>query len=760
MPFRSVLLAGLALHLPAIAAARTVPPPDVAASRPSVVLPSPPAAPPSLLGGSTEPIAKPGDVIDFSADGLDFSENDDVVTASGHVVIVRDHYRLMADTVVYNRATGQVEARGNVATVDADGNKAFGDRVVLTDSLRDGAIDNILLVLADGGRLAAVSGARVNGVSILNKAIYSPCAVEHDGCPNKPVWSIKAVRITHDPVRHRISYRDARVEILNVPILFLPTFSHPDGSSGRASGLLVPEIEIRDTLGFGVGVPYHLAIAPDTDLTIEPWLFTQVKPALNITARHLFDAGPVQFRAYFTASDVIDYAPDGIHTIDRGQRPRGYFQANGQFQLSDDWRATFITRLSSDDTFDERYGLDYDDSLRSTLAFERFHDNSYLSITGWGFQNLRANKGTDTTPIVLPIIDYDWRPETQLFGGQLDLSLNSMNLIRIRGQDVQRATVQGQWSRSWLTPLGQRITGTALVRGDLYNSTDPQGATLPSYAGLPGFQTRGIALAAVDAEWPFSGPALGGTQTITPRVQLVAAPLNLNHGIPNEDSRSTDLEDTDLFALNRFSGYDKFESGTRLTYGVQYGLTRPRFALTSEIGESVRLEGTGAGKFLVGSGLSGEFSDIVGRTTLQYGDLFSITQRFRIDNTSGTLRRNEIDITAGTSQTYLTIGYAFFNRNIILENLVDFQEVRAGARVALSRYWSAYGSVIIDLTTKSQEPTTMANGFEPIRHRIGFQYEDECFRFGVTWRRDYISDRDFRAGNSYIFTIAFKNLGR
>ena len=713
-----------------------------------------------MLDGKGSDIGKPGDVIDFAADALDYTDSDQIVTASGNVVIDRDHYRVTADRVVYNRATGQVEAQGNVTTVDAEGNRVYGDHVQLTDSLRDGAIDNILLVLADGGRLAASSGVRVDGVSTLNTAIYSPCAVERDGCPVKPVWAIKAVRISHDPRRHRISYKDARVEILNVPILFLPKFSHPDGSSGTASGLLVPEIEIRKSLGVGVGLPYHLALAPDTDVTVEPWLFTQVKPALNVTARHLFDAGPVQVRAYFTASDVIDYAADGIHTIDRGERPRGYFTANGQFQLSDEWRASFITRLSSDDTFDERYGLDYDDSLRSTLAFERFRDNSYLSITGWGFQNLRASKGSDTTPIVLPIVDYDWRPDATLLGGQLDLHANTMNLVRIKGQDVQRGTLQGQWSRSWLTGLGQRITGTALLRGDVYDTNDPGGATLPTYAGRPGFQTRGIALAAVDAEWPFAGPALGGTQTITPRVQVVAAPLNLNRGIPNEDARSADLEDSDLFSLNRFSGYDRFESGSRITYGLQYGLTRPRFALTSEVGESVRIDGSGAGRFLVGSGLSGQFSDIVGRNTLQYRDLFSVTQRFRLDSTSGKVRRNEIDITAGTSQTYLTVGYAYFNRNIAVENLVDFQEVRAGARIALSRFWSAYGSVIIDLTTKSQEPTTIANGFEPIRHRLGVQYEDSCFRFGVTWRRDYISDRDFRAGSSYIFTIAFKNLGR
>ncbi len=746
------------MPLPAVAAA--VPATPVTA----VATAAPPTAgpgPSTLLEGRGDALAKPGDVIDFAADAMDYSEDEQVVTATGHVAINRGGYHLTAETVIYNRVSGQVEARGNVATTDPDGNKAFGDRVILTESLRDGTIDNILLVLADGGRLAAVSGVRVNGVSTLNEAIYSPCHVEgHDGCPKRAVWAIKAVRITHDPVKHRISYRNARVEILGVPVIYLPAFSHPDGSSGRASGFLVPEVEVRNTIGFGVGVPYHIDLGPDRDITVKPWIFSEVKPAIDIRGRQLFAAGPVQFRAYATYGDVIDYAPDGVTTIDRGQRFRGYFEANGQLQHDDEWRSTFLVRLTSDDTFDRRYGLDYDDTLRSTYNLERFRENSYLSIAGWGFQNLRADKGPDTTPIVLPVIDYDWRPEEKLFGGQLEVTANTLNLFRIHGQDIQRGTLQGQWSRSWLTGLGQRVTGTALLRGDVYDTVNSAGATLPAYAGEPGFQARGIALAAVDVEWPFTGPLLGGTQTITPRVQLVAAPLHLNRGVPNEDSRSVDLEDTNLFSLNRFSGYDRFESGTRVTYGLQYGFTRPRLAITSEIGESVRLDGSGNTPFLQGTGLSGQFSDIVGRVTLEYGDLLSVTNRFRIDSKSGDLRRNEIDVTAGTAQTYLTVGYAYLNRNIVLEDLRDFTELRVGARVALARFWSAFGSVIIDLTTKSQEPTTTADGYQPIRHRIGVQYEDECFRFGVSWRRDYISDRDFRAGNSYIFTIAFKNLGR
>ncbi len=756
MPLRPALLAGLAF-LPSIALAQGTAPGGALAF---AQVPAVPAAQPSLLDGNAD-LAKPGDVIDFAADAMDYSDDEQVVTATGHVQINRDQYKLTADTVIYNRASGQVEARGNVATIDPQGNKAYGDRVILTDSLKDGAIDNILLVLADGGRLAAVSGVRVNGRSVLNRAIYSPCAVEtSDGCPKTPVWAIKAVKITHDPVKHRISYQKARVEILGVPIVYLPAFSHPDGSSGRASGVLLPEFVINNTLGAGIGVPYHLDLGPDRDLTIKPWLFTGAKPALDVRGRQLFGIGPVQFRAYLTGGDVIDFAPDGVTQVDKGQRVRGYFETNGRLQLSEEWRATFSMRLSSDDTFDRRYNIDYDDSLRNTLDFERFRTNSYLSIAGWGFQNLRANKGPDSTPIVLPLIDYDWRPEDKFLGGQLDIAANSMNLVRTDGQDVQRALASAKWTRSVLTGFGVRLTGTGLVRGDLYDTENPRGATLPTYAGLPGFQTRGIAVAAVDAEWPFAGPLLGGTQTITPRVQVSVAPLHLNRGIPNEDARSIDLEDTSLFDLNRFSGEDRFESGSRVTYGLQYGFTRPRLAITTEVGESLRISGNGSVPFLQGTGLSGEFSDIVGRTTLQYGSLFSLTHRFRIDSSDGVFRRNEIDVSVGTAQTYLTVGYANVNRNITLEDLTDLQEVRAGARVAFSRFWSAFGSVIIDLTTKQQEPTSTTDGFAPVRHRIGVQYEDSCFRFGVTWRRDYITDRDFRAGSSYIFTIAFKNLGR
>ena len=708
-------------------------------------------------------MVKPGDVIDFAADTMSYSDNDQIVTASGNVQINRDGYKLRADTVEYDRGSGQVTARGNVITVDPSGNQVFGDRVQLTESLKDGAVDNILLVLNDGGRLAARSAVRVDGVSTLDHAVYSPCSVTgSDGCPRTPLWSIRAVRIIHDPKTNRISYRRAALVFGGVPVFYLPSFSHPDGNKDHASGLLLPDFQLHKSLGFGVGIPYSIARAPDRDLIIKPWIYTGENPALELRARRLFKAGPVEADAFLTYASLTEFAPDGTTQIDKGNRFRGYFALHGQLQHTPEWRSTFSVRLTTDDTFNRRYDLDTDDSLRSNYTLERFRPDSYLSISVWAFQDLRPNRRGGETPFALPLVDYKWTPREAVLGGHFTIAANGLALWRTDGQREVRGDASVRWDRSFLTALGQRVTATGLLRGDVYDSSNTALATLPEYAGSGHVEGRFRPLAALDIEWPFAGPLLGGNQTITPRVQLVAAGGGHNAGVPNEDSRAVDLEDINIFDLNRYPGYDRWEGGTRVTYGVEYSYRRPRFSITSQIAQSKRFDEND--DFPGGTGLAEQLSDFVGRTTIKYGSLVSLTHRFRIDRHDLTVRRNEVDLTLGTSRTYATVGYIRLNRDINTEDLQDREEVRLGARLAFAKYWSVFGSTIIDLTSATSTPAAVLSfgedGFQPVRSRFGVAYEDECFRFGVSWKRDYLADRDFRRGNSFSLTIAFKNLGR
>lgn len=709
---------------------------------------------PALPRDGGDPVAE-GDTIGFAADELRYDDKAQQVSASGNVRLNRDAWRLAADAIEYNRETGVVVATGHVVTTDPEGNQALGDRIELTDTLRDGAIDNLLLVLSDGGRLAAVEGQRSDGVFNLRRAVYSPCDVTGaDGCAKAPVWQVKALRIAYNRARHRLSYRNASLEILGVPIITLPSFSHPDGEAKQASGLLLPGIQLQRQLGLGIGLPYHFALAPDRDLTITPWFYSAVNPALAVRARRLLAQGPIEIDSLFTYTRLGDVDAAG-NIIDKGNRFRGYFGLKGNLQHSPEWRSRFSVRLTTDDTFNRLYGLGFDDMLRSTYALERQTRTSYFALSAWAFQGLRVSDRPGEIPFVVPLIDYDWRPDSPVLGGRLHIGANSMNLFRTDGQDVARALAFARWDRSLLTPLGQRVTFTGMMRGDVYNVANAAQATLPRYAGIDGLRGRALPVAAIDVEWPFAGPFLGGSQTITPRVQLVATPSGQNASFPNEDSRAIELEDINLFDLNRFPGFDQFEGGTRLTYGVRYGLDRPGWALSSEIGQSMRFAGSG-NEFPQGSGLSDTLSDFVGRTNLKFGRLLELTHRFRVDRSSLAVRRNEIDVQIGSPATYATVGYVKLNRNIQDEDLEDREELRAGGRVALARFWSIYGSAIIDLTTLASNPAATGDGFTFIRHRIGAEYEDECFRFGVSWRRDYIGDRDFRPGNSFLLNLTFK----
>ena len=99
------------------------------------------------------PVAEP--VIEFSADQVGYDSEADIVTASGQVRMAREGNYLAADRVVWNRRTGEVRAEGNVVVVNPQGDKLVGDSIILADTLRDGAVDNLLVVLETGGRIAA-----------------------------------------------------------------------------------------------------------------------------------------------------------------------------------------------------------------------------------------------------------------------------------------------------------------------------------------------------------------------------------------------------------------------------------------------------------------------------------------------------------------------------------------------------------------------------------------------------------------------------
>jgi LPS-assembly protein len=284
---------------------------------------------------------------------------------------------------------------------------------------------------------------------------------------------------------------------------------------------------------------------------------------------------------------------------------------------------------------------------------------------------------------------------------------------------------------------------------------------VPIYRGEDGWHFRGIGALAADFKWPLIGPLFGGTQRLVPRIQLVFTPPTPNLDIPNEDARAVDLEDSNLFALNRFPGYDRWEDGSRVTYGLDWSLERPNLSIATTIGQSYRISRR-EGIFPEGTGLTDRLSDIVGRTRVRFGTFVDLTHRYRVDKDTFAIRRNELDLTVGSLETYAQVGYLRLNRDIssTIEDLRDKEELRFAGRVKFHRYWSLFGATVLDLTDAEEDPLSFADGFEPVRHRLGITYEDDCLELGVLWRRDYERTGGFREGSTFSFRLSLKGLGR
>lgn len=715
----------------------------------------PPPPPESAL-----PTPATDDQIDFSSDLLTYDSNADLVTATGEVRLLRDGNRLRADRVTWNRKTGQVVADGNIAVTNPEGDVAYGDRIELTDSLKDGVVDNMLVVLDEGGRIAAKRGTRSeNGVVTVDSAAYTPCSVTTSaGCPKEPSWKITALKVRYDPTRKRIRYTGAGLTIFGLPTIPLPSFSHSIGD-GSDSGLLAPSIRLDRVNGLEVAVPYYFNLAPNRDLTITPHVFTAVLPMLQADYRSLSSKGAYRVQGYGTVSRRSDDLVLGASPTGTQQSFRGYVDAVGRFQLDPNWSVSGSLRYTTDQTFLRRYDISRDDRLRNNVSVERIDRDSMLSISGWAVQTLRVGDDQGMQPIALPEIDYR-RRFNGLLGGVAQLQLNTLALTRTEGQDTQRAFVAARWDLTRYTPLGQEVTFTAYGRADAYNALDTLDTAVASYRGDEGFTPRGIAALAVDVRWPFVGAIGRGTQRISPRVQLVASPRIANLAVPNEDARAVDLEDSNLFALNRFAGYDRFEDSSRVTYGLDYALDLPGVAVAATIGQSYRASER-ASILPNGTGLDDRFSDVVGRTDIRFRELVTFTHRYRLDKDGLKIRRNELDATVGSRRTYVQVGYLRLNRDIDeLEDLQDREEVRVAGRAAFGPFWSAFASATVDLTDKSEDSLSISDGFDPIRHRVGVQYEDDCLRLGLTWKRDYQRIGDARNGSSYLVTLALKNLGR
>ena len=729
-------------------------------------LPAPKAAPaPAPQPTPAQPSAPaagegPDKTINLIADEVGHDENLGIFVARGHVEILREGKVVKADVVTYNERTKRITAAGNVVLLEPNGDTQFASYADITDDVKEGILYDFRELLKDNSRLAANRAYRVeqDTKEILRKGVYTPCAPCAEDPSRAPLWQVKAYSAIRDKVKRTITYHDAWLEMFGVPVLYTPWFRHPDFGVDRQSGLLAPSVHYSSKNGLQIGTTYYATLGPDKDITFTPILRfggdLQEHPGgvAVLEYRQRVENGRFRIEGSGTVEDMESEEIDSSQRHELHNEFRGHIEGDALFDINDNWRAGADFKATIDKEYLKRFHLGSRDILTDKVYGEGFFGRSYAEARAYAFQTTKLNLDSDQLPIIGPMLDYRFVSEPGIAGAYWGLDANFLNLQRVDGRTDVRFAANPYWTLPYTSSMGDiyRLTLEAPMTVQSVSDVDPDSNIVdPEGNTFDGTVVTAVPKMSFDWSYPFVRPSPTFTQVFEPLFQLVVAPDAGNkRRIPNEDSRSFELDDTNVLLADRFPGLNRPDSGSRVSYGAQWSGYLPEGSYVNAfLGQSYQLDHEDNDEFRIGTGVEDDLTDMVGRLQLRPGNGIDLSYRFRFDAQDATFKRHEARASYVDPNFVLSTSYAFIAADGV--EFEDREQASAYVGVNLSDYWSVNTRSSYDL-----------QGRRLLSVGGGLRYLDECFDMGFDATYVPGGDTEDTQGKfNFLFTVTFRNLG-
>jgi LPS-assembly protein len=750
------------------------------------------------------------------ADQIKYDYTNHTVSAVGNVQIYYGGATIEADEVIYDEQTKRLRAEGNARLTEPDGRVTYGQVINLSDDYRDGFVDSLRLDAPDDTRFAATRADRSNGTfEVLQNGVYTACEPCKENPTKPPEWQVQAERIIHDDREKMIYFENANVDFFGLPVAYFPFLSMPDTTVKRKSGFLFPTLMSSTSYGYGVETPYYFNLAPDYDLTLYPRLMTKQGALVEGDWNQRLINGSYSIRA--AGIDQLDpsyFASEYGTGSPEAHQFRGVVQTAGQFNITDQWVWGWTGILISDPTFISDYGLgrfngtnldpfhtgasEASDAGISQLYLVGRGDRSYFDLRSIYFTGFSAIDNQKQLPIVAPVLDYSKTLSDKVMGGELSYKINATSISReeasydpisqaavndgicangtaetadpallnrsnclLRGIPgiYTRASAEVDWRRTVITANGQLITPFLQVRGDVASVDVTNQPGVSNYIPTGEHElARIMPVAGVEYRYPLIDVEPWGTQTIEPIAQLILRPNETDIGqFPNEDAQSLVFDDTNLFSINKFSGWDRIEGGGRLNAGLQYTAQFNRAGSVNALfGQSYQLYGLNS--YSVGditntgldSGLNTNISDYVGRISYQPNSTYMFLARARFDQSTFAVNRLEVESKANFDRWGLDFLYGDYAAQPALGFLNRREGFLAGASYKLTSNWVVLGSAGYDLIAHQFNQT-----------RLGLGYVDDCLMVAFNYVTGYAYNGTATPvqNTSYVLQLSLRTLG-
>ena len=734
-----------------------------------------------------------------------YNRDNQTVTAVGDAQVYYQGKSLEADKVVYNQATKRVLAIGNAKLTDTDGSVTRGEQIDVTDDFRDGFIDSLRTETQDKAYFSSPRAERAGGDTVIyDKGAYTACETCKDD-PSKPqLWRVRAKRIVHKTIEHMVYFEDPVLEVLGFPVGWLPYASAPDSTVKRKTGVLAPRYIYNNKLGTGVGIPIFIALAPNYDITATPMMFSKQGLLGDVEWRHRLENGSYSIRLAGISQmnkSVFEAPPLGAND----RRLRGSIESKGLFDLSDKWKFGWNIIAMTDRYFLQDYHV-RSQILQGAMVGEATSSVfltgkdklSWFDLRGMYIQGLSSRDIQAKMPLIHPMMEYhkavDIDPARSAgIGGRLDLnaSLTSISasaasfesagvrtldsvykyydlcapgnytpgkcLLRGIGGDYTRVTLSGSWRRQYVDSIGQvwtpfvfaRMTGSWMSLDTSRNYTYGDTVSNANQVGILGRSeysagrlTPGVGL---EYRYPWMARTEFAQLLWEPVLQVIARPNEIvGNAAINMDAQSLVFDDSSLFEWNKFSGYDRFEGGTRLNAGARYTMTFNNGASVGIVaGQSFQLAGRNsyatadAANIGLSSGLDTRRSDYVAALTLSSGNGLGFVAKTRFDQNNFNLRRLDLIASVNKGPLMASLQYASYDAQPQIGYWKKRQGLAATTRLMIDENYFVTGNVVFDMSRRFYPATSKTSAFTPASMGLGIGYQDECTTFSLSYSSAY-----------------------
>ncbi|MGA2492839.1 MAG: LPS-assembly protein LptD [Roseiarcus sp.] len=345
-------------------------------------------------------------------------------------------------------------------------------------------------------------------------------------------------------------------------------------------------------------------------------------------------------------------------------------------------------------------------------------------------------------------------------------------LLRGIAGDYARVSEQVSWQRKFIDPLGETWTPFVFARLDgetaalntagtySYGASNVYNSGQPSYFGGNESGSAGRAMPGVGLEYryPLISTSAFGQQIFEPIAQLIVRPNEVIPKLqPNEDAQSLVFDETNLFAWDKYSGYDRVEGGTRLNYGAQYTANFANGGHANIVGgESIQLAGQNSyaipdsANTGLESGLDKRFSNyVIGETIAPFSSNFSLTSKQQFDDSTLALTRLDVIANASYGGFTTSIDYGRYAAQPELGYIFAREGLLTNASYKLDSSWTVDGSVLFDMSRHyyDQPGQTTPRLYAP-SYAFGLTYGDTCTTLKVRYSSTNTDPIDLPGGTN------------